>query len=262
MKKIINSIKRIFRIFFRNIIIDKKNKLEYFTTDITIMSFNIRADLPKDIEHNWNNRKEAILRMIADVKPAIICMQEVMPHMYKYLKANLSNIYNCTDLNVKWFNSGKVIFYDKKRYLLSNSTEIYLPTNNEDKEKRTILETTFFNNHTHKYFKVFNVHLSAYSKLLREQSMTIIYNRLFAFSEFNKYICGDFNCNSTSTEFKKLRNNYHISPNTERTFNHFDNTVAHLDYIISNRYIEGYKVINKDYGVPYISDHYPIIVDF
>lgn len=257
--KIINSIKRVFRIVFRNIIVEN-NKVEQFNTNCTLMSFNIRADLPKDIEHNWNNRKEAILRMIADVKPAIICMQEVMPHMYKYLKNNLSNIYDCTDLNVHWFNSGKVIFYDKKYYKLNNYKEIYLPTNNEDKENRTILDTTFVNKKTNKYLKIYNIHLSAYSKQLRGYSMSILNDELSKFP-LNSYACGDFNCNSDSSEFKFL-SKYNITPNKGRTFNHFDRTCSYLDYIVTNRFIKNYKVINENYGVPYISDHYPIVIDF
>ena len=261
MKKIINSIKRVFRILFRNVIVES-NKLKCFDTNNTIMSFNVRADLPKDIEHNWNNRKEAILRMIADIKPAVICMQEVMPHMYKYLKENLSNIYRCTDLNVKWFDAGKVIFYDKKRYILNNFREVYFPTNEEDPKPKSYIDITLLNIHTHKYFKVLNTHLSVYSKKLRESSITTLCRELSKFNDFNKFLCGDFNCISTSTEFESLRLQYNITPNQERTFNHFDDTVAHLDYIISDRLITGYKVINKDYGVPYISDHYPIIIDF
>ena len=57
---------------------------------------------------------------------------------------------------------------------------------------------------------------------------------------------------------------YNISANLlpkERTFNHFDNTNEILDFIITLNKINYYHVVTEDYGIPYISDHYPIIIN-
>ena len=49
-----------------------------FKNGLKVMTFNIRRDVYTDGINNWQYRKEAIVQMIADNAPDIICMQEVM----------------------------------------------------------------------------------------------------------------------------------------------------------------------------------------
>lgn len=266
--KILHLIKRIFRIIFRNIIIDKSGKINKLTTNNIIMSFNIRADHPRDIEHNWIHRKEAILKMIEDIKPAIICMQEVQPHMFKYLVNALSNTYgnisrmrtSSKEINksFKWFEGGLVIFYDKSKYDVVNcKLHTFLGTNGK-LHPFNYLDALFLDKDETCMKLVINNHMSL-TKNIRERDIEILKTILYN-NSYLAYACGDFNCSSKSAEFKSL-NEYYITSDRERTFNHFDDTYAIIDYIISNTKISGYKVINQNYGVPYISDHYPIIVN-
>src|SRR5699024_4173131 len=58
-----------------------------------IVTFNIRCDWGQDGNNDFDFRKPHILTRIESEKPEIICFQEVLPHVAKWLKENLVNYY-------------------------------------------------------------------------------------------------------------------------------------------------------------------------
>ena len=60
-----------------------------------LVTFNIRCDFGQDGENNFEYRKDLILKKIAQEKPDMICFQEVLPHIAKWLKENLTEYYVC-----------------------------------------------------------------------------------------------------------------------------------------------------------------------
>ena len=264
-----NAIKRIFRIISENIIVQNQAGVT-FDTNNTIMSFNIRVDKTSDNKNNWNYRRNAIIQMIEDTKPAIICMQEVMPHMFKYLKKNLSKTYDfvSTDRNknkpldqsLHWFGGGLCIFYDKSRYSFVNYRVVDFPiSKNSESTKKNFIQLHLIDRVDETVTTVINTHLDVKSKEIRTQSI----NKILPNINRGTYLCGDFNCYQSSSEFVPLLK-YNISVNLlpeQRTFNHFDDTDEILDFIITPNKINYYHVVTEDYGVPYISDHYPIIIN-
>ena len=58
-----------------------------------LVTFNIRCDFGQDGENNFEYRKDLILKKIAQEKPDMICFQEVLPHIAKWLKENLTEYY-------------------------------------------------------------------------------------------------------------------------------------------------------------------------
>ena len=125
---------RIIKSHFNN----KPNKdiIIEFKHNLHIMTFNIRRDVAKDGKNNWQYRKEAIVEMIKQTAPDIICMQEVMPQMAKYLKSQLSKYYNCKGLEyftgreiTKSFcilGEGLLTFYRKDRFDFVDKQKIKL----------------------------------------------------------------------------------------------------------------------------------------
>ena len=58
-----------------------------------IVTFNIRYDCGLDGINNFDCRKALILEVIRREKPDIICFQEVLPHVARWLKEQLTEYY-------------------------------------------------------------------------------------------------------------------------------------------------------------------------
>lgn len=260
---------RLFRILFENLLInykkyDKNFKLE---TNDTLVSFNIRADHPRDNKNNWVHRRDAIIEFIKNKKPSIICMQEVQSHMFKWLYKRLFNQYDCVEIagnkkhnsllkNLNWFSNGLVIWYDKTKYDIGWNTPIIEEHNHP--EKFLLLADLISDKGT---TRIINTHYDSMSQHKR-QMLTDTLNKVIKSNNYPIYVCGDFNNGIKSSEIQTIKLPYHIpfDNDTQRTFNHFDNTHAVIDFIFSDNEMD-YEICVKDYGVPYISDHYPLIVN-
>lgn len=264
-----HKIIRIFRILFENIFINynKYDKNFNIQTENKLMSFNVRADHPDDKETNWVYRRNAIIELIKKEKPSIICMQEVQPHMFKWLYKRLYNTYDCTsasgdkhhkDLKYakSYFTNGLVIWYDKSKYKRLYCSTIEEPSNNSEKFiLGQLLETNFG-----EYIKVYTTHYdSTYTE--KRLALTNLFNICNVANHNTVYYCGDFNATPNCKEITSIDLPYGIQDNKTSTFNCYGKREAVLDFIFSNKEINNYRVIKDDYGVPYISDHYPIIIN-
>lgn len=265
-----HKIIRLFRIVFENLFInykkyDKDFKLE---TNNTLVSFNIRSDHPRDNKNNWIHRRNAIIEFIKNKKPSIICMQEVQSHMFKWLYKRLFNQYDCVEIagnkkhtsllkNLNWFSNGLVIWYDKTKYKLRFTQ---FATEEHNHPEKFILETIFETDNK-KIINVINTHYDSIYQH-RRQMLTSKLNTIIKGVVSPIYVCGDFNAGINSNEIKSINLPYCVpfSNEIQRTFNHFDDTWAIIDFIFSNKEMN-YEIHTKDYGVPYISDHYPIIIN-
>lgn len=261
-----HKIIRIFRILFENLFINYKKYDKDFSlvTNDTIISFNIRADHPRDNKTNWVHRRDAIIEMIKDKKPSIICMQEVQSHMFKWLYKKLYNQYECIECvgnknhtsllkNLDWFKNGLVIWYDKTKISLESSKCVH--EEHVDPEKFLIFCNFIKDDYS---FTIINTHYSLNTQM--RNFHTSLLNKEVSKIHNDVYVCGDFNDSIRSEAVKNIKLPYHIpfDDETQRTFNHFDDTWAIIDFIFSNKEINTYEIITKDYGVEYISDHYPI----
>ena len=56
---------------------------------ISVMTFNIRYDNPKDNENWWEYRKSSVVQMFNFYSPEIIGIQEGLYHQLKYIKNSL-----------------------------------------------------------------------------------------------------------------------------------------------------------------------------
>ncbi|MBK1878483.1 endonuclease/exonuclease/phosphatase family protein [Pelagicoccus mobilis] len=56
---------------------------------LTLMSYNIRLDLPSDGENRWDKRKEVLTSQILFLNPDILGIQEGLPHQVDHLAQSL-----------------------------------------------------------------------------------------------------------------------------------------------------------------------------
>ena len=239
-----------------------------FKAGLKVMTFNIRRDTVKDGKNNWQYRKEAIIQMIVDQTPDIICMQEVMPHMAKFLKAKLSKYYDCCGLECftngeitkSWcvLGEGLLTMYRKDRFKLCNKEIIKLFDGRKINLRRAFV-TYLKDVYTHRYIDVINTHFCHKSDDAREKS----FNKLRDWYQKNSHIyetifCGDFNCKIGSLYFETL---FYRNPASELgSINFFSGASKNtIDFIFSNIPYNESKVIREDYGVKFLSDHWPIM---
>lgn len=247
------------------------NGNDYKSDPIYVMSFNIERDKPS--KNDWPERRELIDDLIYEIAPNIICMQEVMPHQYKYLKNQFID-YNSYFVDAFTGNSkgaivseGLSIFYAKDKYYLHEQGFIRLNNQFGFKTKNwricqwIKLSTRRVYNKPYEYEEiyVFNVHLDHEDEESRKIGIEKILNKIEEIKQSKNYlptkskffICGDFNMEiSWYNWFKDFAKNF--------SFNHFkEGTIidkqVNIDYIFTTADAEHTCLRTI------MSDHYPII---
>lgn len=271
------------------------------TTDLRVMSFNIRFDNPKDTADNaWKMRKQPCARMIHEVAPDVIGMQEprgpqyediiaLLPD-YEYLRIPLSD-------QVTEKNSGRImVFFKKGKYTMKKWGYFWL---NKDYTKPGVsFETTDRNNiraaiwvrlkdnSTGRDFYFLTTHFP-YKKAeedntARFKCAQLVVDRLkhIAGEKATVFVTGDMNaCWELRAPRRKGLIPYYewmwsareMSADTDSrsSFNGWKPTKdriwpSNLDHIFY-RNATPVKFVTHDepnYGVTYVSDHYPIVCDF
>lgn len=255
--------------------------LNYNTRNI--ITFNIRRDSPSDGENNWEYRKDAIVNMILDKKPSIICMQECMPHMWKYLCNTLKFYYG--EYSVDAFNKkslldsklfiseGIGILYDYEKYLCLDKGYIKLHKGFgfDTKYWRVCQYVKLVSKITGEAFYVFNTHLEHKTRDARHKACELIHNKIQEIcKDYPVYICGDFNAEPEwLNNLGPLTENYKVS--TDKCANRKIGTVhnfgtrndgVNIDFCYyKNTEIKSSEIITDGYGVKYLSDHNPVIIN-
>ena len=171
--------------------------------DLNLMSFNIRQDTDSGVKA-WSNRKDALIQLIIDANPSVICFQEVKKGQYNDLAAGLS------DYTVVYYgrggstSEGLAIAYknadweeiSRQRFWLSETPDVeskgwgasYL---------RIAVNVLLKHKTTGQYLNVFTVHLD-FSTTPKVNGIKLIMERAAEMSEaagidYPTYIAGDFN---------------------------------------------------------------------
>ena len=249
---------------------------------IGIITFNIRRDSPNDGENNWEYRKNAIINMILDKKPSIICMQECMPHMWKYLYNTLKldykeysiDCYNKKSLlkSKLFISEGIGILYDYEKYHCLNKGYIKLHKGFgfDTKYWRICQYIQLMNKITGEVFYVFNTHFEHKTRDARYNACKLIHNKIQEIcKDYPVYICGDFNAEPYWTSnLEPLVNNYKCS--LDKCTNKGIGTISgfgkptriNIDLCFyKNTEINSSYIINESYNSNYLSDHYPVMIE-
>lgn len=237
------------------------------TNKLKIMTFNIRRDNLKDGDNNWQYRKDAIVVMIVDQKPDIICMQEVMPHMAKFLKDKLSKYYDCCGVecftgreitkSMCVLGEGLLTMYRKDRFKLCSKEVIKLFDGRKINLRRAYV-TQLYDIFTHRPADVVNTHFCHKSEDAREKSFEKLWD-WYNSKNYDAFFCGDFNCQYGHPVFETF---FYRNPASELgSINFFSGASKKtIDFIFSNSPINESEVIRKEYGgKKFLSDHWPVV---
>ena len=262
--------------------------------ELKIISFNIRYNSYENIdgENGWPNRRDAVVRMICEEQPAAIGLQEALTDQLQYLDSCLPQYRRIGVGRDDGEEAGEfmAIYYDTTRLELLSGVTWWLSETPETPSKgwdaacyRTVTESEFRDRRSGKSFVYFNTHLDHVGKMARAEGAKFISDRVNERFESPTSVIlgGDMNSTIDDTIFNAF---YNVGLKPAREL--FDNShsaregvaesqgrgsyaITYNGYgkeegkVIDHFFVKGLKVnsfrtLNGDYGVPYISDHYPI----
>lgn len=249
--------------------------------DLKIISFNIRYNSWENIdgENGWPNRKGAVAKMILEERPAAIGLQEALIDQLQYLDTVLT----CYRRIGVGRDDGKeagefmAIYYDTTRLeLLSHSTcwlseTPDVPTKGWDAAcYRTVTIALFRDRRSGKEFQYLNTHLDHVGQTARAEGVKLIVNSLIESSISDNVpviVGGDMN---STIEDKIFQSFYDVNLKPAReltkrtshvdTYNAYGKEQSALidHFFVRNVKVKQFRTLDGNYGVPYISDHYPI----
>lgn len=256
------------------------------SADYSFVSFNIRLgsdwSRTQDSSNYWDFRKEAVLAMIAQESPDAMGMQEVLPGQLHFLDSALSGYQRIGVGREDGKEEGEcmAVFFKKDRFELVKSHTYWLSETPDSVSMgwdaacfRTVTMALLRDKESQQQLLYMNTHLDHVSATARAESMKLL-TRLateWIGEEVPVIIGGDMNTSADDTIFDNLlqkgffkcRDAAPITDN-EMTFNGFGKTEPiQIDhYFGRNIEVKEFHTLNGDYGVPYISDHYPIKMVF
>ena len=247
--------------------------------EVKVISYNIRLINSKDGPNEWKYRASASPAMIKDYAPDIFGVQEAVKEQLDYMQKALPK-YGCVGVGREdGVSKGEhmSIFYNKKTvellewgtYWLSETPEV--PSKGWDAAcKRTATWARMRMKNSGKEFFYVNTHLDHRGKEAQQKGLDLIVKRIAAMNPdgLPMILTGDFNVepkNPVLTELNtKMKDARKTAEKTDSraTFNGWGARALVIDYIYHSGFsaCPEYETIVRQYkGVPYISDHYPVV---
>ena len=250
--------------------------------ELKVISFNIRYNGWGDIdgENRWANRRDAMVRMIEEEQPAALGLQEALLDQLQYLDSCLPQYRRVGVGRDDGREGGEfmVIYYDTARLELTGSDTWWLSDSAEVPSygwdaacRRTVTKAAFRDRRSGRCFDYFNTHLDHVGQTARAESARMV-AALVDGHCFDKpaIVGGDMNTTIDDTIFRSL---YAVGLQDARTltdstshaitYNAFGNgDGAVIDhFFVRDIEVLRFRTLDGDYGVSYISDHYPIAID-
>ncbi len=252
--------------------------------ELKIMSFNVRTKTDGDTEHKaWDNRKDACVALIKDQMPSVIGFQEAdYTSQWKYIKEQLSKDYAGYGVNRddgKESGSGETmgILYNKSTVKKLDGGTFWLSeTPNIPSKgfganyKRNATWGLFEHKPSGIKFYYINTHLDHQVAEAQIEGMKLISKHFDEYRESHPvFLTGDLNIKADNVALdvieSYMNNAREAAPEGLTDFNttyngYVTNKNSIIDHIYCSNYLKvvEYHTINEDYGVPFVSDHYPI----
>ncbi len=156
---------------------------------VKLMSFNIRmSSMPEvDGDNAWENRKNAVVKMLQSEDPDVFGVQEMLPDQQKYLRGELPEYDMVGVGRDDGMNEGECmgIFYKKNRFELLNNGTFWLSETPEVPSlgwdaacKRTVTYVQLKDRKSGKKFFYFNTHLDHVGMIARQESVKLIVEKI------------------------------------------------------------------------------------
>lgn len=269
--------KQLCRILFFVVLLAITHSIE--AQELKIISFNIRYNSWNNIdsENGWPYRRAAVVKMIKKEKPAAIGLQEALIDQLQYLDSCLPGYRRIGVGRDDGKEEGEfmAIYYDTSRLELTGGDLWWLSETPEVPSKgwdaacyRTVTEACFRDRRSGKTFVYFNTHLDHVGKTARAEGAKFIASVIKGGCyDIPVIVGGDMNSTIEDTIFNAFYN-VDLKParNLTRrtsfvdTYNAYGKEKSSLidHFFVSRVKVKCFRTLNGDYGVPYISDHYPI----
>ncbi len=254
--------------------------------DLSVMTYNIKLDHPKEGENSWKNRKPLIIGQIQFYNPDIMGVQEAMPNQMKDMDDLLVD-YNFIGVgrdNGKDEGEYSAIFYNKNKFKVIENSTFWLSETPDQVSmgwdavcNRICTYALFKDKKTKQKFWVFNTHFDHVGKLARMNSARLIIEKI---KEFNKkdypvILMGDFNLEPESENIQYIRKNLNDSKEVSitdpfgpsGTFNGFNfnkPVTRRIDYVFVSKKdvtVKKYAVLSDSKDCKYPSDHLPVFIE-
>ena len=247
--------------------------------ELKIISFNIRYNSWNNIdgENGWPNRKTAVVRMIKEERPAAIGLQEALIDQLQYLDSCLTNYQRIGVGRDDGKEEGEfmAIYYDTTRLELTGSDSWWLSETPELPSKgwdaacyRTVTKASFRDRRSGKRFVYFNTHLDHMGKTARAEGTKFIAAVVNGdCNDVPVVVGGDMNSTIEDTIFNSfyavgLQPARDLTRRTshKETYTGFGKDKPSLidHFFVCKMKVKRFRTLDGNYGVPYISDHYPI----
>ena len=245
--------------------------------EMKVISFNIRYNSAENIdgENGWPNRRDAVVRMINEEQPAAIGLQEALIDQLEYLDKALPAYQRVGVGRDDGAEAGEfmAVYYDTAQLELIEVQTWWLSETPEEPSKgwdaaclRTVTVTHFRDKQKKKNeFFYLNTHLDHVGKTARDEGARLIASLVP--DKIPVIVGGDMNSTIEDEIFHHffevgLEAARDLTPHTshEKTYNAFGKGESALidHFFVRNVKVKEFRTLDGDYGVPYISDHYPI----
>lgn len=271
------------------------------TMSCSVMSFNVRsAESPDEGVYHWDKRKYPCIKMIRDVKPDIIGFQETVESQIEYLSTSLTN-YSMFRIPKGLKQFANVIFYNPKKFDLQEGGYRWFSLNTptepsptypdicNDGAYRTFMWVKLKEKRSGRPVWLFNTHLpwnpdkSNPNDAARKRCIEAIVRHakkicspddiVFVVGDLNTAYSSEAGTLSLTALSEWMNSSYEgVGPENRdnyRSMNSFSDSApytngrASIDHIFY-RNVEplSYRtIVSTGYGVPFLSDHYPIYFD-
>lgn len=251
--------------------------------ELSVMTYNIKLDYPKEGVNSWTNRKPFFINQIKFYGPDIFGVQEAMPNQMKDMDSLLPQ-YSFVGVGR---DDGKVegeysaIFYNKEKLKVLKSSTFWLSeTPNEvsmgwDAVCNRICTYALFEDlASGKKIWMFNTHFDHVGVEARKNSAVVIIEKIKDINTENLpvILTGDFNMEESHESIQFIEQHLKDSKNIAKlvfgpngTFNNFDfekPVTRRIDFIFVSPEIavNKYAVLSDSWDCKYPSDHLPVFV--
>lgn len=226
----------------------------------------------------------AALSLIQDVSPDIIGFQEPKAPQVAFLIESLPDYGHVElgrDAGIKP-DGGEhlMIMYRDDKYALLDKGHFWMSETPDTVSfgwdamcRRITVWVHLLEKKSGKQFYFFDTHFDHIGKAARRNEAILLSEKMkeIAGDDSPVFVCGDFNMDSSDESMLPLkewmREACDDAPNADnrQTFNGFgiDTRPLRIDHVFYRNAIPlSYRVITDDYGVTYVSDHYPVHASF
>lgn len=254
-------------------------------TEITIASYNIRYDNPKDAPDTWDKRHPVIINMVKFHEMDIFGVQEALNHQIRDLAEGLPNFSFLGVGRDDGAEKGEytAIFYNKEKFKELESDTFWLSEDTTQPNKgwdaalpRICTWAKLEELETGKQFYVFNTHFDHVGVQARVNSAALIMDKAKEIAgDGTVILTGDFNIDQENEAYLSLKDSEMFKDSYEvaylvyannGTFNSFDNTkstdrrIDHI-FVTPDIQVNKYGILTDTYQSRFPSDHFPVLIE-